>query len=107
MIEQAPGVTRLLDRLQAKSLVRRQRSAEDRRQIRCWITPAGLELLDRLEAAMQDGGRAFMAPLSATDLATFVRLLDALRAGPSAAPKPSTDVAATRTSRAPVPHTRR
>src|SRR5204863_7568328 len=69
MIEQAPGVTRLLDRLQAKSLVRRQRSAEDRRQIRCWITPAGLDLLDRLESAMHEGGRAFMAPLSAADLA--------------------------------------
>lgn len=83
MIEHAPGVTRLLDRLQAKGLVRRQRSAEDRRQIRCWIMPAGLGLLDRLEAAMQGGARAFMAPLGSPDLAAFIRLLDALRAGPS------------------------
>src|SRR3954464_4626707 len=50
MVEHAPGVTRLLDRLQGKAFVRRQRSAAARRQIRCWITPAGLELLDRLEA---------------------------------------------------------
>ena len=107
MIEQAPGVTRLLDRLQAKALVRRQRSAEDRRQIRCWITPAGLDLLQRLEAAMQEGGHTFMAPLSPTDLATFIRLLDALRAGTSAPSRPSTDVPATRTSRVPVPQTRR
>ena len=107
MIEQAPGVTRLLDRLQAKALVRRQRSAEDRRQIRCWITPAGLELLERLESAIQEGGRAFMAPLSATDLASFVRLLDALRAGASAAPKPSTDVAAPGAGRVPASQTRR
>src|SRR5215470_13333116 len=35
LVEHAPGVTRLLDRLQAKGLVRRQRSAEDRREIRC------------------------------------------------------------------------
>jgi len=107
MIEQAPGVTRLLDRLQAKALVRRQRSAEDRRQIRCWITPAGLDLLQRLEAAMQEGGRTFMSPLSPADLATFIRLLDTLRAGTSDPPRPSTDVPATRTSRAPVPQTRR
>ena len=107
MIEQAPGVTRLLDRLQAKALVRRQRSAEDRRQIRCWITPAGLDLLQRLEAAMQQGGRTFMAPLSPADLVTFIRLLDTLRAGTSDPPRPSTDVPATRTSRAPVPQTRR
>jgi polyisoprenoid-binding protein YceI len=50
---------------------------------------------------MQEGGRAFMAPLSAADLATFVRLLDTLRAGTSAAPRPSTDVAATRTAARP------
>ena len=47
-------------------------------------------------AAMQDGGaRASWRPLAAADLATFVRLLDALRAGTSAAPRPSTDVAVT------------
>ena len=56
---------------------------------------------------MQDGGRAFMAPLSAADLATFVRLLDTLRAGTPAAPKPSTDAAATRTEPRAVPQTRR
>jgi DNA-binding MarR family transcriptional regulator len=106
MIEQAPGVTRLLDRLQAKGRVRRQRSAADRRQIRCWITPAGLELLERLESSMQDGARAFMGPLSPADLASFVRFLDALRAGTSAAPSKSV-VAVTGTGRAPLPQTRR
>jgi DNA-binding MarR family transcriptional regulator len=83
MIEQAPGVTRLLDRLQAKALVRRQRSTEDRREIRCWIEPAGLRLLDVLEEAMQEAARRFMAPLPATDLTTFVALLDTLRSGHS------------------------
>lgn len=107
MIEQAPGVTRLLDRLQAKGLVRRQRSAEDRRQIRCWIAPAGLALLERLESAMQDGARGFMAPLSAADLASFVRLLDTLRAGPSGAQSESSNVAVTGTGRVSVPQTRR
>ena len=81
MIEHAPGVTRLLDRLQAKALVRRQRSAEDRRQIRCWITPAGLDLLAHLDDAMLEGARGFMSPLAAPDLATFIGLLDTLRAG--------------------------
>ncbi|HSN86827.1 MAG TPA: MarR family transcriptional regulator, partial [Thermoanaerobaculia bacterium] len=41
MIEQAPGITRLLDRLEAKKLVRRQRCPEDRRQVLCWLTPEG------------------------------------------------------------------
>ena len=83
MIEQAPGVTRLLDRLQAKGLVRRQRSAEDRREIRCWIEPAGLRLLAVLEDAMQDGARRFMGPLAAAELATFVTFLDTLRSAVS------------------------
>jgi DNA-binding MarR family transcriptional regulator len=81
MIEHAPGVTRLLDRLQAKGLVRRQRSADDRRQIRCWIEPAGLVLLERLEDAMQRAARHFMAALRDPDLDSFVQMLDALRAG--------------------------
>jgi DNA-binding MarR family transcriptional regulator len=83
MIEHAPGVTRLLDRLQAKALVRRQRSAADRREIRCWIEPAGLRLLDLLEEAMQEAARRFMAPLPATDLTAFVTFMDTLRSGHS------------------------
>jgi DNA-binding MarR family transcriptional regulator len=81
MVEHAPGVTRLLDRLQAKGLVRRQRSASDRRQIRCWIAPPGLSLLGGLDAAMQEGARGFMAPLAPSELDSFVHLLDTLRAG--------------------------
>ena len=69
---------------------------------RCWIAPAGLELLARLQSAMQEGARGFMAPLSEADLASFVRLLDALRAGPSA-PRLESHVAVAGTGRAPVP----
>ena len=49
MIEQTPGVTRLLDRLEAKGLVRRQRCPKDRRQHLCWITAEGLALLAGLD----------------------------------------------------------
>ena len=41
MIEKTPGITRLLDKLEAKQLVRRERCPEDRRQVLCWITNAG------------------------------------------------------------------
>jgi DNA-binding MarR family transcriptional regulator len=49
MIEETPGITRLLDRLEAKRLVRRERCRIDRRQVHCWITPAGLALLAELD----------------------------------------------------------
>jgi DNA-binding MarR family transcriptional regulator len=87
LVEHAPGVTRLLDRLQAKGLVRRQRSTEDRREIRCWITPGGLDLVGRLDAAVQDAARRFMSPLENGRLDAFIDELDTLRAGtPVSAP---------------------
>jgi len=46
MIERAPDVTRLVDRLEKQALVERDRSAADRRLSR--ITPAGIDLLARL-----------------------------------------------------------
>src|SRR5947209_6149891 len=46
-----PGITGLIDRLEQKPtpLVVRQRSREDRRVIHVSITPAGLELLARID----------------------------------------------------------
>ncbi len=81
MVERAPGVTRLLDRLETKALVRRERGPRDRRQILCWITQAGLGVLDELDGPVRENARAFMAPLKGRELPTFIRLLDELRAG--------------------------
>src|SRR5689334_8996785 len=80
MIEQTPGITRLLDRLEAKGLVRRQRCPKDRRQHLCWITPAGRTLLDELEQPMNEAVEAGFAKLDETDRIAFIRLLDAIRA---------------------------
>ena len=49
MVEETPGITRLLDRLESKGLVRRQRCPKDRRQHLCWITQQGLDLLASLD----------------------------------------------------------
>src|SRR5829696_1948475 len=51
MIDDAPGVTRLLHRLERAGLARRERSTTDRRLVHCHTTPAGLALLARLDAA--------------------------------------------------------
>lgn len=81
MIEQAPGITRLLDRLEAKTLVRRERCRVDRRQVHCWITPAGLELLDRLEAPLHDEIQRDFARLALDQNRQLISLLDLVRAG--------------------------
>ena len=48
MIEETPGVTRLLDRLEAKGYIRRQRCPRDRRQHLCWLSSEGARLLEKL-----------------------------------------------------------
>lgn len=79
MIEQTPGITRLLDRLEAKGLVSRARCPTDRRQVHCHITSAGLKLLDVLEAPVRTTGNAVMRPIGAAGQKQLVALLDRLR----------------------------
>jgi DNA-binding MarR family transcriptional regulator len=81
MIEQAPGITRLLDRLEAKSLVRRERCPGDRRQVLCRITPAGNALLTALDATLDRVDRRVVAGLDDEELGALLRLLDKVRAG--------------------------
>lgn len=81
MVEEAPGVTRLVDRLEAKRLVRRERSPQDRRQVLCWLTPEGLALVERIDAPMDEADDAVLAMLTAEDQLQLIRLLDAIRAG--------------------------
>lgn len=78
MIEKAPGVTRLVDRLEAKGLVRRERGEEDRRQVLCWVTEAGLSLLDRLDPEV-DRSDETLSVLPAHDLTHLIQCLDAIR----------------------------
>jgi DNA-binding MarR family transcriptional regulator len=80
MIEQTPGVTRLLDRMEAKDLVRRQRCPKDRRQHLCWITPRGLAVLQKIDAVSQRAADEMLKGLRTKDRETFIRLLDAIRA---------------------------
>jgi DNA-binding MarR family transcriptional regulator len=81
MIEQAPGITRLLDRLESKGLVARERCPTDRRQVTCRIAPEGLALLSRLDRVVDSLDESLLGDLSPTDLRRLVRLLDRIRAG--------------------------
>ena len=80
MIEQTPGVTRLLDRLEAKELVRRQRCPKDRRQHLCWITDKGLSLLAKLDIVTDGAHEEALKGLRHKDRGTFIRMLDGIRA---------------------------
>ncbi|MFZ5625193.1 MAG: MarR family winged helix-turn-helix transcriptional regulator [Gemmatimonadota bacterium] len=79
MIEHAPGITRLVDRLERAGLAQRRRCTEDRRQVFCEITPAGLALLERLEGPMLEAKRAAVRGLSLAEQKQLITLLERLR----------------------------
>jgi len=83
MIERTPGITRLLDRLEAKNLVQRDRSESDRRQVLCTITAAGLDLLRDADAIVSDIESRSLGRLSDVKTRQLIRLLDAIREGHS------------------------
>lgn len=80
MIEEAAGITRLLDKLESAAFVVRERCTPDRRQVVCRITPAGLALLARLDAPMDAMTESACDTMSDAEKATLVELLGAVRA---------------------------
>jgi DNA-binding MarR family transcriptional regulator len=86
LIDRAPDVTRLLDRLSKGGLVRRYRADGDRRLSLARITDRGLALLDRLDGAIAAEHDAYSGPLTTAQKTTLARLCSTLIAGSDAAP---------------------
>jgi DNA-binding MarR family transcriptional regulator len=78
MIEQAPGITRLLGRLVRKGLVARSQSASDQRVVVCRITAVGRRLLRRLDGPVARADAAAVAALPPRDRARLVARLASL-----------------------------
>jgi DNA-binding MarR family transcriptional regulator len=78
MIEETPGVTRLLDRLETKGYIRRQRCPRDRRQHLCWLSSDGAQLLQRLTPLLLAGHERSMHRVADADRPHLVALLDAI-----------------------------
>jgi DNA-binding MarR family transcriptional regulator len=49
MISRDPDITRLLDRMEKRNLITRERQSDDRRVVKAFVTPQGLELLKTLD----------------------------------------------------------
>jgi len=79
MIERTPGITRLLDRLEAAGHVRRERSRDDRRRVLCSITARGLSTLAKGDGPVRATERERAGRLTARDLEKLLALLDRLR----------------------------
>jgi DNA-binding MarR family transcriptional regulator len=81
LIERVPGITRLLDRLEDKGLVSRERCAVDRRLVHCRISEAGLVLLAEMDDAVSAADRGSMGNLTEAEVETLVALLERVREG--------------------------
>ena len=79
MIEQAPGITRLLDRLEEKKLVRRERPSDNRRQVLCYITKSGLDILQELDTPFRNKVNQALHRLDESEIAELIRLLELAR----------------------------
>lgn len=74
MVDRAPDVTRLVDRLQARGLVRRRRGGEDQRQAVTCITAKGLKLLQAIQPELEARSTAQLHRLSEQDCHELSRL---------------------------------
>jgi DNA-binding MarR family transcriptional regulator len=80
MVEEAAGITRLLDKLETAGHVVRERSTPDRRQVLCHITPSGERLITALDDPMDVANQRAGANLDDGERAQLVELLGAVRA---------------------------
>ena len=94
MVDRAPDVTRLVDRLQARGLVKRSRWDEDQRQAMTIITAKGLRLLDTMQPMMEAVMTRCFARLSEADCHELTRLCTLIYACEAEAAEPQTQSSA-------------
>ena len=82
MMDPEPSITRLVDRLERRGLVKRRRSGEDRRRVDCALTPPGREVVDELDGPVDERDRELMHDLTKQELTALIALLDRVAANP-------------------------
>jgi DNA-binding MarR family transcriptional regulator len=79
LISRAPDITRLLDRLEERGLVRRDRPAENRRRVLVALTDAGLALLRQMAQPVRDCADRQLGHLGEEQQRQLIALLQAAR----------------------------
>lgn len=79
LVSRAPDITRLLDKLEDRKLVSRQRSEANRREVRVAITPAGVALLEELQEPLRACHTRQLGHLTREQLSDLTSLLQAAR----------------------------
>jgi DNA-binding MarR family transcriptional regulator len=76
MVEHAPDVTRLIDRLESHGLVERDRSGDDRRLSLTRITRKGLDLVKRMEPAINELTSELLKRITRQEAAELSRICE-------------------------------
>lgn len=79
MVDPSAAITRLIDKLEKAGLAARSRLSDDRREVRCRISPGGLELLTQLDPVVAASNARLAAEIPEADLKQLIHLLDQLR----------------------------
>lgn len=83
MISHDPDMTRLLDRMEKRNWITRERQKSDRRVVKTRITPEGLELLKRLDQPVRDLHKRQFAGIAAGRLAGLAEMLEQISERPA------------------------
>jgi DNA-binding MarR family transcriptional regulator len=76
MVDREPSITRLIDRLEGKGLVRRTPCEEDRRRVYCAITTEGRALLEDLAEVVDEVDRRLLSGFTKAETEALSALLD-------------------------------
>jgi|YNPBryunderm2012_1023409.scaffolds.fasta_scaffold45805_1 DNA-binding MarR family transcriptional regulator len=79
LISRAPDVTRMLDKLESRGLIRRTRTASDRRAILVGLTDAGRRLLEDIAEPLRACHDRQLGHLTLEELETLIALLHRAR----------------------------
>jgi MarR family transcriptional regulator, organic hydroperoxide resistance regulator len=81
MVSRDPDITRLMDRMETRGLIARERTANDRRVVVIRLTKAGRQLVDALDGQVSEFHELLLGRLGVTKLRKLIDLLEEVREG--------------------------
>ena len=79
LLTRDPDITRLLDRMDARDLLTRERGSEDRRVVITRISPAGLALVDSIDRPLRAMHKSKLGKFEPNMLAELISSLELVR----------------------------
>ncbi len=79
LLTRDPDITRLLDRMESRGWIVRERSKEDRRAVITRISETGMQLVNRIDQPIEAMNQVVMGRFTPDDLAALITSLERVR----------------------------